>query len=58
MEWKIPIHEAKNSEKILAFANSGYGMSKEWWEKIYNYDQNGLLWGVYRVPSGLRRTII
>ena len=58
MEWKIPIYESKNSEKVVSFANSGHGMSEYWWEKTYNLSQNGLLWGVYQVPTGLRRTII
>jgi len=57
-EWKIAIHESKNSEKVIAFSNDGHGMSDRWWNETYKLNQNGMLWGVYQVPSGLRRTII
>ena len=58
MEWKVAIHESRNSEKVVGFANEGHGMSKRWWKETYNLSQNGLLWGVYQVPTGLRRTVI
>jgi len=58
MEWKVAIHESKTSEKIIAFANRGHGMSESWWKETYNLSQNGLLWGVYQVPTGLRRQTI
>lgn len=56
-DWKVAIHESKESEKVVAFANDGYGMSDKWWNDTYKADQNGDLWGVYEVGSGLRRTI-
>ena len=57
-DWKVAIHEDKDSETVIAFANDGYGMSDRWWNETYKADQNGMLWGVYKTPSGLRRTII
>ena len=55
---KLAIHESRNSEKVIAFANEGYGMSKRWWKKTFELNEQGQLWGVYQVPSGLRRTVV
>lgn len=55
--WSIPIYESKNSEKVIAFANKGYGMSKKWWTITQNLDNNGLLHGVYKTSTGLKRNI-
>ena len=56
--WKVAIHESKSSSKVIDFANSGYGMSRKWWRETYRLDVRlGVLWGVYKVPSGLRREV-
>jgi hypothetical protein len=57
MGWKVAIHEDRKSEKVVAFDNSGWGMSKRWWRETYRADQDGSLWGVYQTPTGLRRIV-
>jgi len=56
--WKVAIHESKNSEKIIAFDSSGWGMSDRWWKQTFELQQNGMLHGVYQTLLGLRRTTI
>lgn len=54
---KIAIHAGKDSEKIIAFATQGYGMSDCWWADTQKARENGCLHGVYQTASGkLRRT--
>ena len=57
MKDKIAIYESKTSEKVVGFANDGYGMSARWWNESHKAQLNGLLWGIYQVPSGLRRNL-
>lgn len=54
---KIAIHAGKNSEKIIAFATSGFGMSARWWAETQKSRENGSLWGVYQTASGKLRRI-
>ena len=56
--WEIAIYEDKESEKIVKFASSGNGMSDKWWKETKRLNDEGLLYGVYQVASGLRRAII
>ena len=56
--WEIAIHESKDSEKVVKFASEGNGMSEKWWKETKRLNDEGLLFGVYQVSSGLRRTII
>jgi hypothetical protein len=56
--WAIAIYEDKNSEKLLKFASGGNGMSEKWWTETKRLNDEGLVFGVYQVSSGLRRTII
>ena len=51
MQDKIPIHECKHSEKVIAFANSGHNMSNQWWKETFKLKENGELWGVYSLQS-------
>jgi len=55
---KIAIYESKHSDKAVAFATEGFGMSEKWWANTHKLQQNGLLWGVYQTPKGLRRIIL
>jgi len=54
---KIAIYESKDSEKVIAFASTGFGMSDAWWATTHKLQYNGMLHGVYKTPSGLRRTV-
>lgn len=54
----IAIHANKQSDEVISFANKGMGMSDAWWKKTHKINNNGELWGVYKVPSGLRRNMI
>ena len=56
--WEIAIYEDKNSENIVRFANSKNQMSDRWWKETKRLSEEGLLFGVYQVTTGLRRTII
>ena len=53
--FKIAIYESKTSERTIAFANEGMGMSQRWWNKVYSLQNNGLLWGVYQTKGGKLR---
>lgn len=55
----VAIYEDRKSDKVIAFASTGYGMSDRWWKTTFRFQENNMLWAVYLVPSGkLRRTII
>ena len=56
--WEIAIYEDKDSENIVRFANSKNQMSDRWWKETKRLSEEGLLFGVYQVPTGLRRTTI
>ena len=56
--WEIAIYEDKDSENIVRFANSNNQMSVKWWKETKRLSEEGLLFGVYQVTTGLRRTII
>jgi hypothetical protein len=56
--WEIAIYEDKDSENIVRFANSKNQMSVRWWKETKRLSEEGLLFGVYQVTTGLRRTII
>ena len=56
--WEIAIYENKKSENIVKFANSKNQMSGKWWKETERLSDEGLLFGVYQVPTGLRRTTI
>ena len=56
--WEIAIYEDKKSENIVKFANSENQMSVRWWKETKRLSEEGLLFGVYQVTTGLRRTTI
>ena len=56
--WEIAIYEDKKSENIVKFANSKNQMSGKWWKETKRLSDEGLLFGVYQVATGLRRTTI
>ena len=56
-DWKIPIYDSIKSEKIVAYANEGHGMSDDWWDEIYELHKYNLLWAIYKTSSGLRKII-
>lgn len=46
---KIAIHAGpEENAPVIGFANSGYGMSEEWWAEILKARDNGSLWGIYK----------
>lgn len=56
--WRCPIYESKDSEKVICFANSGHNMSEKWWSETYKALQSGMLYGVYETKKGLRRILV
>ena len=53
----LPVYENNNSDKVIIFAKKGLGMSEHWWKETHRARNNGSLYGIYKTPSGLRRTL-
>jgi hypothetical protein len=55
----LPIHESKNSEKVIRFATSiERYVSKSYYKRILKAHENGDLYGLYFTKTGRIKAII